>query len=212
MSTTTLKFNRTRKDQVRVVHLMDALSGREPSPTCGKCGGTLDNKGPSLAHCSCPVETPPGTWTNENGRAVVLVGESNPYSVQPGFALYDLPHGASGHRLRLILGLESEAYQERCQRHNLCWGVWRLTDARREALRLLALYPNATFILLGKRVASAFRFKGSTYTTNDLSDHQTILSLPHPSGRCRVWSEPGARDRAREAVRRACPGLLTGGT
>jgi len=53
-----IAFDSTKKDQTGVVHLFDALLGREPTPTCEACGGTLGKKGPTRAHCDCPTEAP----------------------------------------------------------------------------------------------------------------------------------------------------------
>lgn len=54
-----LAFESTKKDQVGVVHLFDAMLGRDPTPTCDTCGGTLNQRGPTRAHCTCPdKETP----------------------------------------------------------------------------------------------------------------------------------------------------------
>ena len=55
---------------------------------------------------------------------VLLVGEVNPYGADPRMALYHLPRGASGDRLREILGLDDATYIRRLSRVNLCTGRW----------------------------------------------------------------------------------------
>ncbi len=115
----------------------------------------------------------------------LLVGEANPLSADPRYALYPAPPGSTGGRLcRLVLGLSKKDYIGRFDRVNLCAGPWRVREAR-ETVRLLATPPavrlrggypcptarrapspkravphlicaGSTVVLLGRRVAAAF--------------------------------------------------------
>lgn len=150
----------------------------------------------------------------------MLVGESNPYGGDPYYALYPDPPGCAGHRLcHKVLGMAEDEYLEAFDRVNLLDGPrWRVPVARTAARLLLRQTPKGKpvvlpshwiefgqpLILLGARVTRAFRL---TYTPfalhawcDGLGDHRRILVLPHPSGRCRVWNEPGAIEKARRAV------------
>jgi len=127
----------------------------------------------------------------------LLVGESNPYGADPRFALYPLPEGASGHRLRIILGLGHREYLAAFDRANLTTGPWTLASAREAAARLLAeRRTDAPLVLLGRRVALAFGAADfPSFTTCG-----RLYLLPHPSGRCLAWSEPGAAQQARDLL------------
>lgn len=130
----------------------------------------------------------------------IFVGECNPYGEDPRYALYDEPTNASGARLRRILGLERRNYFA-CGRVNLCTGAWSLKDARARAVELLAAFPGCRFVLLGRKVAAGFRQKGDAFTTSE-----RFVLLPHPSGLCRVWDEPGTVELAREMLSCEFPG------
>lgn len=146
----------------------------------------------------------------------LLVGESNPYSVEEDMALYPLPSSASGARLCRIFGITPAAYLRKFSRVNLVAGKWSLPLARHRAAGLSARRR----VLLGARVCQAhgvpfapFRvgvrhsaFCG-TYGRTPLTAVCSwscfeYLVLPHPSGRCRVWNDAGAIPRARVGLRR----------
>jgi len=141
-----------------------------------------------------------------------LVGESNPYGADPFFALYPSPDGSSGHRLATkILGLSRQRYVEAFQRVNLCAGPWRIAEAREAAgsLAFDAGVRRSPLVLLGAKVCSAFGVGFEPFTSSTLrqiagvkglDDSVTWVVLPHPSGRCRLWLEPGSYERARELV------------
>lgn len=132
-----------------------------------------------------------------------LVGESNPYGPDPDFALYPAPDGCSGHRLCcLILGMFRHDYLEAFDRVNLCDGRWSIRNARLRAEEL-SRQPGR-FVLLGAKVSAAFQVP---FVPFEVSEGGTMLVLPHPSGLCRLWGEPGAFEKAREAVRRFAPEL-----
>lgn len=143
---------------------------------------------------------------------VVLVGELNPYGQDPKYALFDLPKKASGYRLRaLVLGVERRTYMS-FKRHNLCTGSYNKREAEAEAGRLyLEVYDSrrvtdAVFVLLGRKVATAFGCGGMNPFT---IDGRWVL-LPHPSGLCREWNVPGAYEKARDVLREAAPDVPWG--
>lgn len=145
---------------------------------------------------------------------VVLVGELNPYGGDPKFALFDLPVNSAGWRLRNhILRVERRTYFG-FKRHNLCVGRWSNDDARREAGRLyLEVYDSrrveATFVLLGKKVAAAFGHRAVDPFTRDAvhpgDQPGRLVFLPHPSGRCRTYNDPKSYERVLELLREAIP-------
>lgn len=134
---------------------------------------------------------------------ILLVGELNPYGADPEFALYPLPEHASGARLKALLNLSLGDYLKKHDRVNLCSGMWDSRAAAEHAQRLHAGRLDGTgIVLLGAKVAQAFRsaaaYPDSTFAPFALEQHQTIwyLSLPHPSGRNRVWNNPQAAVKA----------------
>lgn len=137
------------------------------------------------------------------------LGEMNPYGADPQYALYPAPDGCSGHRLcSLILGMRRDAYLDSFDRTNLCEGKWSIVAARKRAEQLLdgglsGGDEEQPLILLGSKVAAAFSLPYKPFER--LGDE--LLLLPHPSGLCRLWSEAGAIERARQAVREFAPHL-----
>lgn len=132
----------------------------------------------------------------------LLVGESNPYGNDPAFALWPEPPGSSGARLRAILGLTHGGYLRRFERVNLQTGSaeWDRQGARAAASKLLAGRPRGRFVLLGRRVADAFRVPYLPFAVQYNDEDQGLLTLPHPSGRCRVWNQDGSWTRARQSL------------
>lgn len=122
----------------------------------------------------------------------VLVGEDNPYGPSPDMALYPAPEGSAGWRLCvLILMLQRADYLRRFARVNLCDGLWSTREARARAAELAA--TGVPVVMLGAKVSAAFgRSAQEPFTRDGL-----FYRLPHPSGRCRVWNDPGAFGRAR---------------
>jgi len=127
----------------------------------------------------------------------LLVGEDNPLRSDPVFALYPLPAGRSGDRLRKILGLTCGEYVRKFSRVNLCGGAWAWKEARAEASKIMTdrVLSGAPVILLGAKVAAAFGLPSTPF-----KKYGSVLVLPHPSGRCRVWNKRGSAARARRAV------------
>ncbi len=144
----------------------------------------------------------------------VFIGETNPYSDRPYFALYDEPRGATGDRLRrLICGVHARRYRE-FPRYDLCVGKWSKVDALIRAREVQRTHPGAAFVLLGRKVATAFCLGAIPpfYWAANVHDGttDTFIVLPHPSGLNRQWQEPGAFARARDLLREACPDVPWG--
>lgn len=146
-------------------------------------------------------------------RKPLLVGEANPYGIDPAYALYPLPERASGHRLcTLVMGLEIRDYLRRFDRVNLCPQRWSEPVAREQAARIRAdrgIWDH--IVLLGAKVSRAFGedYKPFTWSQKAWPESgraHTVVVLPHPSGLCRAWNEPGAFEKAREVLR--CSGVL----
>lgn len=137
--------------------------------------------------------------------ALVLVGEMNPYGVDPRHALYDLPEGASGHRLRtIVLGVPRAVYFG-FARHNLCVGFWSAGDAAAQASRLRTLYPTTPIVMLGRKVATAFGYTGPACSRDG-----RLVSIPHPSGLCRAWGDPATVPRVRALLAEVVPDVRLG--
>jgi hypothetical protein len=135
---------------------------------------------------------------------LVIVGEMNPYGSDPSFALYPFPVGASGDRLRRIMGLGVDEYID-LDRVNLCTGKWSMPVARAEFARIAK--PCSVYVALGRKVITAMA------TSLQFFEHDgSILSLPHPSGLNRMWMEPGAVQRARDALATIAPWVPWGHT
>ena len=127
----------------------------------------------------------------------LLVGESNPYGVDPYYALYPFPAHASGGRLARILGMSPDEYLGAFDRRNLLIGRrWSVVAAREEAGRL----THSRRVLLGARVAAAHGLPFRPFTSTATHFGKVVI-LPHPSGRSRAWSDPASVQRARDCVR-----------
>jgi hypothetical protein len=85
----------------------------------------------------------------------------------------------------------------RFDRVNLCTGKWSAPAARAEAQRLVDGDEHEVFVLLGRKVVSAFLPGTPKQFTIEEHCAGRFVILPHPSGLCRVWAEPGAFARAR---------------
>jgi hypothetical protein len=152
-------------------------------------------------------------WATPEPPRVLVIGEVNPYGVDPKFALYPRPRHASGNRLREIMGLTDAVYMRHLARVNLCTGKWTAREAGAAAVAVreaaLACPAENVVVLLGSKVRAAcggppaFEFwcTGSRVTT---------VGLPHPSGLCRAWNAPGAVARARDVLTQAAPWMPWG--
>jgi len=143
----------------------------------------------------------------------LFVGELNPYGSSPEYALFcEPPHSAGGRLCRLVCGLRRSTYLK-LPRVNLCTGKWSMTVAKSNAeiwKRKAAGTWNV--VLLGRKAATAFGYADADPFTT--SRHYwpsggpsgiAFIALPHPSGLCRAWNEPGAFERARALLREVCP-------
>lgn len=153
----------------------------------------------------------------------VLVGEDNPHSAHPRYALFPEPERSAGGRLcRVVLGLDVVPYLALFARVNLCAQRWSAPEARERAVSLIAEWDaldeerraagslgprDATpFVLLGRKVSETFAGYFTPYTaalSGGGAHRRDYVMIPHPSGLNRMWNEPRAVDRAREALARA---------
>lgn len=147
------------------------------------------------------------------GARVVIVGESNPFGGDPRFALYHLPRGASGDRLREIVGLRDATY-EAIPKVNLCAREWKTKEAVIAATRLRLDYE--VVVACGRKVAVAFGCARDypmffpCYLAVGGGKKCNVLLLPHPSGLNRMWNEDGARARARRLLAAYAPSIPWG--
>lgn len=162
------------------------------------------------------------------GPRVLLLGEDNPYSLDPRLALWPAPAGTSGDRLRRVLGLPYDAYYS-LWRANLCSSGWNPTWAAITAANLLRAFdprgaarPWDVVVCLGRKVSRACaRVLGASLPTwgilrgarrHDAGAYPevTVISIPHPSGTCRAWNDIGAVSRARDLLREVAPHVTWG--
>jgi len=136
-----------------------------------------------------------------NFARAILVGESNPYSRNPDDALLPYPAQSAGARLRGLLGWTEDEYLESFWRVNLIRGrCWHQAEAEQVAAKLVidALRHDLDVVMLGARVAAAF----SKPPLEPWARDGNLVRVPHPSGRCREWYKPGARERLRRLMGR----------
>jgi hypothetical protein len=174
-------------------------------------------------------ETEKSEATAAAGPRVLLVGELNPFGADPRHALYHLPRRSSGNRLRCLLGLTDLEYHRLLDKANLCDGKWSAKAARERLASLVdARAPGGVVVLLGARVRSvARRFlrerfprdaQRVDYETDFFSslkvgsgpEYRIYVGLPHPSGLCRAWNEPGSVTRARRLLTMLAPWVAWG--
>ncbi len=154
---------------------------------------------------------------------ILLLGEDNPISSSPEFQLYPRPIGCSGERLQThVLGLSEPTYLA-IWRTNLCTPTWDSGAARRRAWTLLGdAVPWTTIVMLGRKVASSFEVAHPTvyhptllpFTSGQIDTGGrmfTLISLPHPSGRCKEWLVTSAFKRAQRLMRLHNPTIPWGG-
>lgn len=127
----------------------------------------------------------------------LLVGEDNPYSLDPRFALYPHPRNSAGGRLCFdVMRLSIKDYIRGFERVNLCERQrWDDREARESFVRIWDM-PDRTIILLGAKVCGAFGLRYEPFKVISECFRHKVIILPHPSGRNRVWNEPGASNRA----------------
>jgi uracil-DNA glycosylase len=153
---------------------------------------------------------------NENlevRHQVLIVGEDDPWGNDPRMDLFHLPRHAAGNRLRAHLGL-TDAQYVRVRKMNLCPEKWSTKIAREVAKAVMGKPDLRVVIMLGAKVKKAFGcehigFFDHTASVDILQRRvePVLVSLPHPSGRNRLWGQPGARQKAQELLRRICPDI-----
>jgi hypothetical protein len=147
-------------------------------------------------------------------RKILLVGEDNPISMDPRYALYHEPNGCSGHRLqRRVFGLDARRHYLALWRTNLCVGGWDQDMAEERAEQLMPPFPWTVIVLLGKKVAKAAgRALGTTIPAMDVhhASGVAVVSLPHPSGRNPVWGSKGVIEQARRLMTSVAPEIPWG--
>lgn len=163
---------------------------------------------------------------------VLLVGEDNPQSSNPSDALYPYPVHCAGWNFAENIANVGTGHQLATWRTNLCAGRWAAKEARARARALVVTegVPWRVIVMLGRKVADAFRYANPTTsiptiekfepftvtriihrvnpspapTKADL-DWIALVSLPHPSGRCRDWNNPANVHRARALLASVAP-------
>ena len=149
---------------------------------------------------------------------ILLVGEDNPLSMDPRYALYHEPRNCTGQRLQSkILGLRPRQSYLPIWRTNLCIGGWDADAAQDRAIVLLGEdAPWRIIVMLGAKVSGAFTRASGTHVAtfshslDGRSGRQVRVSLPHPSGRNPIWNDLTKVDLARSILRGVAPGVLWG--
>lgn len=149
---------------------------------------------------------------------ILFVGEDNPQSSDPFFALWPAPERCAGDRLCNVILRIPEDWYTACWRTNLCHdGPWSTKRARERAKLLLTAenVPWTTIVVLGAKVA---KIVGSVIdlhaTGGELKPFRPVthgnghvVYLPHPSGRNLAYNSQAVRDNARDALRTLAPRL-----
>lgn len=139
--------------------------------------------------------------SKQSGPAPLLVGEVNLRSNDASLDLSYLPLGGSGSRLAEILNMDAGQYYTSFLRINLCRGEWNIDRASEVAygIHLASTDTNRVVVLLGAKVCQAFSLiKFTPFSLYRMSGY-TIIQLPHPSGRCRIWNDLKNCNKARLA-------------
>lgn len=143
----------------------------------------------------------------------LLVGECNPWQGDEESAMYfalhpDPPHASGGRLCYFVMGLDERTYLRSFDRTDLCFPKWSLPAARKKAAALVSERTRDDVIVLcGAKVAAAFGLTSEPFairrfpTEFDALSLPTLVTLPHPSGLCRTWHQPGAVDKARAILR-----------
>lgn len=132
-------------------------------------------------------------------RRIIFVGETNPYG-DPAWALFPWPQASAGWWLPRRLELDEDDYIHSFDHCNLLQVErWSAPQARAAAADLLGRRRAGTgLVLLGVKVAAAFGLP-TTPMLRHVRDGRQILTMPHPSGLCRLWQKHEVRSAARSA-------------
>lgn len=130
----------------------------------------------------------------------ILCGMNNPLSREPGYELYPLPAGCTGHRLYSMLNerlpsVTRRDYLDTFDRRNLvCGQVFSRALARQEAERMFAELwgSRRTVVLLGQDVVRAFGHPRLLVEPQEIGGC-TWRQVPHPSGRNLWFNKPEHR-------------------
>lgn len=166
-------------------------------------------------------ESAPDDVSETATRGVLLVGEDNPQSSAPQYALWNAPDGCAGHRLQEKILRLPEAWYLAIWRTNLCTPTWDKDDAVVRTFELSGSdVPWSTIVMLGRKVADAHElllgkalkpFETRNHLRAQIGRTFRYVSLPHPSGRCRDWNELGTYERTLTVMRDLLPEIPFGG-
>lgn len=141
---------------------------------------------------------------------ILLVGESA--NREPTMQEY-ISLGVVPHMLLIDLLLSWGAFADGCRYSELgmTWDAsmnllppgqpWDKSLAQKTAQGVMRYIKPSLVILAGRRVSAAFGVRGGRLPS--LSGN--LLSLPHPSGRCRCWNDPAVAEECAELWRVAMP-------
>lgn len=148
-------------------------------------------------------------------RQILLLGEDNPLSADPRYALFYEPSGSAGHRLQSrILGVRAGRTYLSMWRSNLCAGEWQMRRAVRRASSLFlddGETPWRLVVALGQRVSGALDRALGTRLVPFCEPMEVpgtssrVIAIPHPSGRNLVWNNVAKIQLARALLRSAAP-------
>lgn len=131
----------------------------------------------------------------------ILIGMNNPVSSRPGFELYPLPTGCTGHRIFEMLEsriptIKRREYLDRFERRNLVpYKVFNKAMAREAASKIeMELWGSGRqVVLFGADVADAFGHPRLLLHPQMIGG-TTWRQVPHPSGRNLWYNNQTNRD------------------
>jgi hypothetical protein len=146
-------------------------------------------------------------------RKPLLVGEANPWQTDERMAMRyalhpDPPHASGGRLCFKIMGLDEATYLRAFDRIDLCHPRWSIVKARERAHQII-LEQRPVVVLCGRKVADAFEAFVDPFTVIPAGwspavwGQTALVVLPHPSGLNRLWHQPDAFQRARDALTKA---------
>ncbi len=136
-----------------------------------------------------------------------IVGEAPGPNTRAALPMFPLPERSAGGRLLEYSGMDAADYLGRVARRNLFDELksWSVPEARRQVFEVwwwLNGKPRVRrVVLLGNRVAAAFGVERMWSATTFSRRNLTVVAIPHPSGKCRVYNDEAARKRAGAVVR-----------